>query len=798
MAREGDAFAGHLVLRLLEGLAHCSHVVATERVVRTGGFMTTGGDKLEVFISYSRRDSTAFADQLDRALQTFGFKTVLDRHQISGGEDWQRLLGALILSADTVIFIFSPSSAVSEICIWEIEEALRLHKRILPVVAQPLGTTKPPAGLQKLNYIHFYDEPSVPGSGFGDGIAKLVTALNSDLEWLREHSRLLELAERWELGGRKADRLLTGSAIAEVREWLKRQPKSAPEPTSLQLEFIAGSEERANEDADRRRIELAEREALASAAEAAARDQQQAARKAEAEAKRAEDALATVGIEQQRTAKIQRRLSRALGTGAIAVVFGLYAAWWMQYQTILREAVVLTSVAQKAIDEHQYDRAMRIALQGLPHPGSGWLTPGWDREQIHGLELKLVEAAEGSRLIYIKSHPDQVADAAFSPDGTTFVTACFDDVVRLWDVKSGALLFELRGHISDINGVTFSPDGSLLLTFSDDRAARTWNVKTGKELHKLSGHGADIKHGTFSLDGKLIATASADKLAIVWDAETGKEVARLAGHSEPVNYVRFFPDRSKLLTTSDDHVAHIWDIASQKAISTLQHEGRVWTGEISQDGGRIVTASIDAIVWDAKTGAALKRSNVHAGDVNYAIFNAGGSRVLSASDDRTAAVWEVDHDREVARYRHSGPVRYAEFSDDESVVVTASSDSTAKLWTLSGTEIARLAGHEGPLRVATISPDGSLVLTGGEDRTVRLWSARLLRGSFTKDALVAHACADKLMGAQEFTEGDASDPILKGLAGRNPCLRRGPLSAYYWSDVSGWLTRKITRWRAAP
>src|SRR5437763_15572451 len=57
-------------------------------------------EKLRVFISYSR-DDLKFADQLDAALNACGFDSVIDRHGISGGEEWKPRLGSLISEADT-------------------------------------------------------------------------------------------------------------------------------------------------------------------------------------------------------------------------------------------------------------------------------------------------------------------------------------------------------------------------------------------------------------------------------------------------------------------------------------------------------------------------------------------------------------------------------------------------------------------------------------------------------------------------------------------------------------------------
>ena len=197
--------------------------------------------KLGVFISYSR-DDLEFADQLDAGLKLCGFTTTIDRHGISGGEDWKRRLGSLIRDADTVVFVLSLSSAQSPVCKWEVEEAQRLGKRIIPVPCRPLDGAKPPHQLAELNYIFFYSEPQSPGSGFGTGLTRLVAALNTDLDWLREHTRLLQRATEWETGSRPANRLLSGGDIAAAKDWAARRPKGAPAPTTLHLDFIKASE----------------------------------------------------------------------------------------------------------------------------------------------------------------------------------------------------------------------------------------------------------------------------------------------------------------------------------------------------------------------------------------------------------------------------------------------------------------------------------------------------------------------------------------------------------------------------
>jgi len=70
------------------------------------------------------------------------------------------------------------------------------------------------------------------------------------------------------------------------------------------------------------------------------------------------------------------------------------------------------------------------------------------------------------------------------------------------------------------------------------------------------------------------------------------------------------------------------------------------SAEFSPDGIRVVTASSDktARVWDAATGKQLAPPFTHQDAVLYAEFSPDGKRVVTASDDKTARVWEIGLD----------------------------------------------------------------------------------------------------------------------------------------------------------
>ncbi|MCB1902330.1 MAG: toll/interleukin-1 receptor domain-containing protein, partial [Rhodocyclaceae bacterium] len=150
--------------------------------------------RLKVFVSYARSDGSALAEELVTALEVAGFEGYLDRHDISAGEDWEQRLDTLIRQADTVVFLITPSAVASERCTWELDLARALAKRIIPVLGLPCAEATIPVDLRRLNFINF-----APGNSFARGLGQLVGALRLDLDWIREHTRLGELAQRWEI-----------------------------------------------------------------------------------------------------------------------------------------------------------------------------------------------------------------------------------------------------------------------------------------------------------------------------------------------------------------------------------------------------------------------------------------------------------------------------------------------------------------------------------------------------------------------------------------------------------------------
>ena len=129
----------------------------------------------------------------------------------------------------------------------------------------------------------------------------------------------------------------------------------------------------------------------------------------------------------------------------------------------------------------------------------------------------------------------------------------------------------------------------------------------------------------------------------------------------------------------------------------------------------------------------------HEGQVWTIVFSRDGARILSASEDRTAVIWDAVNGKKIRTLTgHNAAVLSAAFSPDGQRIVTSSSDRTTRLWNAaSGAELVQLAGHTGPIASAASSPDGARIVTGSYDQTVRLFDASKTTGDYIALAKVA-------------------------------------------------------------
>jgi WD40 repeat protein len=663
-------------------MANGAHDASSSSLSKPADPGTTDRGKLRVFLSYSR-DDLEFADQLDAALRACGFDCTLDRHSVSGGEEWKRRLGSLISEADTVVFVLSPSSARSEMCAWEVKEAGRLNKRILPVICRPLLEATPPPRLQELNFIFFHAESKVPGSGFGTGLAQLSEALKTDFDWLRLHTRYLQRAIEWEHAKWPENRLLLGDDIAEAKAWSSRRPASAPEPTTLHLDFIRASEEAAEARGNAQRRQL---ESVASAQA----ERETALRDAEEALKRAADA--------------QRHRARNRNIALLIVTISALVAGWL-WQRAEKQRGIADAASRKEIAAR---RETEIALAGSyfhqsisqmegdkPFEALAYaaravaLDP--DNDAARGLMLDLLLWRPWPRLsVRVDS---EVTSVAISADGRRLIVAAGGKAF-VYDPGPGGVRAKRLGDTrSSITAVALTGDGKIAATGDASGGIHLWIIDSSRMDGSSFNLQDSIKSLSFSGDGRRLLGAARSG-AQVWDAVTGASIGPRIS-STPISSAEFGSEGRRVVTVeeSGSGPVEVWDyehgVHVGPPVSAGGGGGYLQYACLDRSGQYLMTGAYAAPsfarVWDAKTGQPLSPPLVLKDFPIRGRFLEDGHKLLTISRDGSARVWN---------------------------------------WSISGTPSTVELTHEGSLWSAAVSDDGSWVATGATDGSVHVWDRR--------------------------------------------------------------------------
>ncbi|MUG95497.1 TIR domain-containing protein [Scytonema sp. UIC 10036] len=227
----------------------------------------------DAFISYGRADSKEFATKLQARLNEQGFRVWFDFNDIPLGVDFQNQIDDGIEKACHFLFLISPHSVNSLYCRKEIELAIKLNKRIFPLlhvmqISQETWQQRNPNGtaqdwevyklkglhdsyqnmhptIQKLNWVYFQED----NNDFEKSLASLVTLLRSHPDYVEQHTKFLVKALEWERNQKQTRYLLTGSEKQQAEAWLKIRFKNEQPPcvsSNLHCEYITESIKNAN------------------------------------------------------------------------------------------------------------------------------------------------------------------------------------------------------------------------------------------------------------------------------------------------------------------------------------------------------------------------------------------------------------------------------------------------------------------------------------------------------------------------------------------------------------------------
>ncbi|MDX6374867.1 MAG: hypothetical protein QOD98_3855, partial [Nocardioidaceae bacterium] len=507
----------------------------------------------DVFLSYARADSRDFVVRLSAALEERGKETWVDLDDIAPASSWNDELRAGIAGSDSFCFVISPTSAASEICRIELDHAVALGKRILPVLHLPVPAAEVPEAVASRNWIpqtgRFTDD-------FDGALATLITAAETDLDWVREHTRWGLRAEDWERRGEDRSLLARGSDLDQAEAFLSGGGGREPQATELQGRYVLASRRAAS----RRQRQLVIGVSVALVVSLV---------------------LGVLALLQRNTAVEQRHEAdkqrhEAVTQGAAATSKALAANAFLNLPTDPELSLLLGLEAAKASATTEAENALRSAL-----------LDSQVRLQLH--------------------HGAAVTSASYSPDGTRIVTTSEDGTAALWDAASGDQVSVLGGNTQPPQAARWSADGSRVVTISQDGTARVYDGASGAPVSVITDPDENrLTDVAISADGAVVVTAAfVNGQVHFWNANDGGLLGTIPRST--VDGVAFSPDNSLLLVATQGQGVELWSTSDGSLVASYPEDAQSYftTVGFSVDGSEFLTAGGDGIARVRSVGGTL-------------------------------------------------------------------------------------------------------------------------------------------------------------------------------------------------
>ncbi len=301
-------------------------------------------------------------------------------------------------------------------------------------------------------------------------------------------------------------------------------------------------------------------------------------------------------------------------------------------------------------------------------------------------------------------HLGEVNTAFFNSVGDLVITASADKSVMIWNANSGRIVHNLQGHSMEVKFADFNKKGDRAASVGKDGKLIVWDVASGnKIMEKELGKTANSVR--FSNDDQYIVVSCNDGCADVFNATDLSEIADIPAYKYGVCwYAEFSYDDKYILTAGNDGIAKVWDWKNQvntpfKAFDTrvaseiypYEKYGNATYATFNHNASKVAIVSLQTkrvYVFDFNTTDSLYTIQHKDGIVHFSAsfyYSAKYGEMLLTTSEEDVRLWDANTGFPGLPHiikEHTKSVLTAVFNFDAKRILTASRDFTAKIWNL--------------------------------------------------------------------------------------------------------------------
>jgi WD40 repeat protein len=646
-------------------------------------------DYSDVFISYRRKD-VDFAKKLTASLRSAGKEVWVDWEDIPPGsesftEDIQRGLEG----ADAFIAVLSPDYLQSTYCVdVELGNALKLNKKIIPLVLHKFDDARIPQNISHINWIYFTPHAGQENT-YDNAFRRVLDALDVDFQHTRDHTRYLLRASEWDTSDRANSFLLVGDEIEAAESWFASAVSKKPVPTELHGEYIKASRKHA----------ARQRQYLLSGVTVALIISILLTIASLMGFRRASSAEA-VAERNAAVAERQAHVNRSLALSSAALQPG-------------NERFAVSLALEAADIENPGSSVLHTLMQVAYRPGVNnavnILNEG-ETLGIYGIGIshngrwvivrdKMIDLSTGETHLSFEDAPEVSVLAAFMPDDQQVVIAG-DIGIESQQEDNNAL------HQSEVQlGIFDTETGELVHDFQTDSAVSELHLSSdGKKLiaylvEKETYHLYDLENWTFerAIHGERItfdpryrryalleSQLDGETTVEIYDVETGKLLSVFATpESDSIRSLAFDALATTILIDYPS-VTYAYDIETGENVTISKRLPIM--NDISPDSSYGVVTDFNSLeVYDLVTGELVHNLLAHSSLILDVQFSGTSDRLVSIDTSGTIFDWDLRDGSIVGHLEDFSPIGI-DRSNDQLFIKDSTSIRQIDLQTLAFTD----------------------------------------------------------------------------------------------------------------